>query len=407
MRMKWWDIVVAAALAAMAGALVWSTPTPTHAVLGAASLGGILLAYLLLGRGLISRTDTPQERPGLGLVFLAITGVFAAVGVAADPNLASLQALLYPMLWTLSPTYGRAVAGSAVLALLIGVGLWVSLGPTGVDLTASIAIVAGIQALSFAFSIALGTWITRIAEDGAAAKELVAQLTHAQKEVAQLSAAAGAAGERERLSRDLHDTLTQSLTGLVMLAERAGVELREGPEAAPAASRSVALIERTARDALAEARALVASTHPLGGRGLAESLRRIAERTEDETGVTVTVSVTPSELPRELEVVLLRCAQEGLANVRKHARAGTARLNLAGGPDAVLLTVLDDGVGPAPVSERRTAGDSASGFGLDGMRERVALAGGMVSFGAAPGGGSLLRVSLPLPGRAALAERTL
>ena len=401
MRMKWWDIVVAVALAAMAGALVLSNPAPANVVVAAVSLGGILLAYLLLGRGLIARADTEQARPGLALVFLAIVGVLAAVGVAAEPNLASLQALLYPMLWMLSPSYGRAVVGSGVLALLIGVGLWASLGPTGIDLTASIAIVAGIQALSFAFSIALGTWITRISEDGAAAKELVAQLTQAQGEVAQLSAAAGAAAERERLSRDLHDTLTQSLTGLVMLAERAGAELHEGsaaaPAAAPAAAHTVALIERTARDALAEARALVASTHPLGGRGLAESLSRIAARTQDETGISVTVSVTPSELPRELEVVLLRAAQEGLANVRKHARAATARLNLAAGPDAVLLTVLDDGVGPAPGSESRNADDQTAGFGLAGMRERVALAGGVVSFGAAPGGGSLLRVSLPLP----------
>ena len=194
MRMKWWDIVVAVALAAMAGALVLSNPAPANVVVAAVSLGGILLAYLLLGRGLIARADTEQARPGLALVFLAIVGVLAAVGVAAEPNLASLQALLYPMLWMLSPSYGRAVVGSGVLALLIGVGLWVSLGPTGIDLTASIAIVAGIQALSFAFSIALGTWITRISEDGAAAKELVAQLTQAQGEVAQLSAAAGAAG---------------------------------------------------------------------------------------------------------------------------------------------------------------------------------------------------------------------
>lgn len=403
MQMKWWDLVVAAALTAMAGALALSSPEPANAVIGAASLGGILLAYLLLGRGLIARADTPQEQPSLALVFLVIAGVLAAIGVAAEPNLATLQALLYPMLWTLSPTYGRAVLGSGMLAAVLAVGLWVSLGPSGIDLNAPVAVVAGIQALSFAFSIALGTWISRISEDGIAAKELVVQLTRAQSEVAALSAEAGAAGERERLSRELHDTLTQTLTGLVMLAERAGIELREVPTDAPTspAARSVAQIERTARDALDEARALVASTHPLGGRGLAESLSRIAARAQEETGITVTVSVAERELPREFEVVLLRCAQEGLANVRKHARAASARLNLAASADAVLLTVLDDGVGPALARGNRPANNPASGFGLAGMRERVALAGGVVSFGAAPGGGALLRVSLPLPGMAA------
>jgi glucose-6-phosphate-specific signal transduction histidine kinase len=130
-------------------------------------------------------------------------------------------------------------------------------------------------------------------------------------------------------------------------------------------------------------------------------------------------------LDRELEVVLLRTAQEGLANVRKHAGAGTVwvsvtddgradRAERAGddlarshddargaSPDArdrhggtvrtVRLTVRDDGVGPAD------AGPGRHGFGLAGIRDRVALVGGRASFGAAPGGGSLLEVEVPVP----------
>lgn len=239
----------------------------------------------------------------------------------------------------------------------------------------------------------IGSWFVHVYRETTEAQALVAKLIAAQDEIAALSSATGAAAERERLSRELHDTLTQTLTGLVMLAERARAQLR--PE--EAATGALDQIECTARDALAEARALVARTHPVGERGLVESLRRVGASHAKETGVLVSVDGAEPELPRDRQVVLLRAAQEGLANVRKHARADTVRVTLTAGPEHVLLTVLDDGVGP-----EATPGDPGSGFGLAGLRERASHVGGTVAFGAAPGGGSLLRVTVPRqaqPGR--------
>ena len=94
-------------------------------------------------------------------------------------------------------------------------------------------------------------------------------------------------------------------------------------------------------------------------------------------------------LDRELEVVLLRCAQEGLANVRKHARASTVSIAVAWNDGQVVLDVRDDGVGPG------TAVPGEGGFGLAGMRDRVALVGGRIEFGAGDGGGTVLRVVVP------------
>ena len=133
--------------------------------------------------------------------------------------------------------------------------------------------------------------------------------------------------ERGRLAREIHDTIAQSLTGLVMVAQRAGNRLEPvDGEAAASVRGDIELMEQMAREALTEARGLVASLTPVEpDAGLAEALRRLATSFERETGVAVTVTADAAGLDRELEVVLLRCAQEALANVRKHAKARTRR----------------------------------------------------------------------------------
>ena len=143
------------------------------------------------------------------------------------------------------------------------------------------------------------------------------------------------------------------------------------------------------------------------------ALHRLAERFERETGIQVDMTVATRELDREIEVVLLRCTQEGLANVRKHSRAGTASVSIAlvgdddsghddsgdddSGDDdstgkSVTLTVLDNGRGLGSYSP-----DAATGFGLSGMRDRVGLVGGDLRVGAGVAGtGTELRINIPL-----------
>jgi signal transduction histidine kinase len=198
-----------------------------------------------------------------------------------------------------------------------------------------------------------------------------------------VSREAGATAERSRLAREVHDTIAQTLTSIVMLAERAR---RDG------SADTIALIEEAARDALSEARALVVvespATTPSGS--LAQALHRLGERFQRETGVMVNVEASECNVPRDIQVVLLRCAQEGLANVRKHAAAGAASVVLAIDEDAT-LTVRDDGRGM-----REATIDESAGFGLSGMRDRVALVGGTLGVTDATPSGTTLTVHIPL-----------
>ena len=93
-------------------------------------------------------------------------------------------------------------------------------------------------------------------------------------------------------------------------------------------------------------------------------------------------------LDRDLEVVLLRCTQEALANVRKHSHATSARVDVVARGDEVELTVEDDGIGP-------TGADEDSGFGVSGMRERLALVGGRLSLEPGATTGTVLRATVP------------
>jgi signal transduction histidine kinase len=254
------------------------------------------------------------------------------------------------------------------------------------------AFVAGVTTagFSFAFATAFGLWISGIAEYGEERARLLDELTAAQAEVRALSHERGASEERERLARDIHDTLAQSLAGLVILAERAGRQSREG--AADAATATLATVEQVARDALDEARALVARTAAVPDEAaLGAAIERLAERFRAQSGAAIDVSVdaTAEALDRDRQVVLLRCAQEGLSNVARHAQATLATVAVRVADGAATLEITDDGRGFDPAA-------SGTGFGIDGMGDRVALAGGTFEVDSAPGAGTTVRVRLPL-----------
>ena len=243
----------------------------------------------------------------------------------------------------------------------------------------ALAVAGTIQGISLVFSIVLGLWISSIARRSEERQALIEQLEATRAELESLGRDAGAAGERERLAREIHDTIAQDLTGLVLTAQRGLRELRSGNT--DATEKQLAILEENARNALTETRALVASGAAVGvdGGGLAPALRRLAERFERETGIIVTVSADEAAaLDRDAEVVLLRCAQEALANVRKHSTAGTAALTLTARDGAIDLSISDDGAGFDPSA-------ASTGFGLSGLRERLALVRGTLNVEAKPG----------------------
>ena len=391
-NVRWWDAAAVAVAVVIVAISLLDPPFGADDAATWAAAGAFLLVHLAWGRRCVP-VATPRRHLAVAIAY----AVILAIGTAIEPSFAILQAFLYPFVWSTSPSTRSAIVANLLIAVAIVVGYAVRYWPAGLVTGAVVA------ALSVGFSIALGLWITRIAEYGEERGRLLAELQAAQGQLAAMHRDAGVADERARLAREIHDTIAQSLTGLVMVAQRTARRLVavEG-DAAASARGDVELMEQMAREALTEARGLVASLAPVESEaGLADALRRLASGFERETGVRVTVDADAAGLGRELEVVLLRCAQEGLANVRKHAHADQARVTVAAGDgEHVTLEVRDDGVGPGDA----VPGDD--GFGLAGMRDRVALVGGHVEFGPGDGGGTVLRVTVPRTDAAAQARTT-
>jgi signal transduction histidine kinase len=199
---------------------------------------------------------------------------------------------------------------------------------------------------------------------------------------------AGRLEERQRLARDIHDTLAQGLTGIVthvQAAERAA----DAPEQWRFHLDRVASL---ARDSLDEARRSVQALRPgqLEGSHLPEAVADLARRWSASHGTPVAVEVTGEVAPlhTSIEVILFRVAQEALTNVARHARASRAGLTLSYLDDVVLLDVRDDGVGFDPLAVQ-------SGFGLEAMRQRLLAAGGRLEVESGGGEGTAISVSVP------------
>ena len=197
-------------------------------------------------------------------------------------------------------------------------------------------------------------------------------------------------GERERLSREIHDTLAQGFTSVLALT-RAAVSALERDDLETARAR-LALVESTAADNLKEARLIVAELTPghLQARTLTQALERLVSTVRDSGGVEVQLDVIgePVALGGAKEVVLLRAAQEALSNVRRHAAARGAQVTLTYAVESVALSVADDGVG----FDTTTA---PTGYGLDGLRARAAEVAGVLTLTSAPGRGTHLRLEVP------------
>ncbi len=389
-----WDIAIAAVTGVLlAITLSSSEPFRGAHLLVAATILAIALVYLFGARPFVSIIGSGSPSPLASFLLQFALIALLTVGVWVEAHMFTMQTIVMPLIWMTSRTKKQAIRVTIALAVILGLAGSIREGfsPDGV-ITAFVT-----SFLSAAFSLAIGLWITQIAAWGSERQALLAQLTAAQDRLEAASREAGAGAERERIARDLHDTIAQNLASIVMLAERVR---RDG------ALQPIETIEDIARDALREARTLVVSSSPAphGTGSLADALRRVAERFARETGMQVAVDAADVELPRDIEVVLLRCAQEALANVRKHAEAGSATISLAVGEEdraaavsgvrgetAARLTVRDDGRGLGGVTV-----DDDRGFGLSGMRERVGLVGGSLLVRDAPGGGVELRVSVPL-----------
>ncbi|MDQ0841404.1 sensor histidine kinase [Streptomyces sp. V1I6] len=353
-----------------------------HRAVAIGALTLIVPWYAGVGRRLmIDHTAGPRN-----IVFSV--GLFLLFAVASTFDLAGSFAL-----FAVVPMLMMSLSMPPAIVVVMLANLWpvTVVWLRGGELDPHILAVLPTSLLGIALSVLLGLWISRVVQQSTDRGELIHELQRSRERVARLSHEAGISAERERLAREIHDTLAQSLTSIISLVQAAESEVESTPEAART---HLGLAGRVAKESLAEARGFVAALTPpaLRQSSLVQAVRRQADLLTAETGLDVTCTAEGEEqpLPMAVSVVLLRSVQEAFANVRKHA--GQARrvdvlVSYAG--DAVRVVIRDDGDGFATDGEW-------DGFGLRGMRTRVEEISGSASVSSRPGAGTTVEVSVPL-----------
>jgi signal transduction histidine kinase len=261
--------------------------------------------------------------------------------------------------------------------------------------------IVGLQTITVGGGSYMGA---RITLENAKRRQLVADLEAALEENAGLhvqlltqAREAGVVDERQRLAREIHDTLAQGLTGIVTQLE-AAEQSHEHPEVW---QKHVHLARTLARESLTEARRAMQELRPepLEGSRLADAIGEMATRWSESSAVPVHLETTgrPTALLTDLEVTLYRVAQEALTNVAKHARASRVGVTVSYMEDVVLLDVRDDGVGFVPGSPTSAGGHvrSGTGFGLKAVEQRLRRVGGRLAIESTPGAGTAISASVP------------
>lgn len=342
--------------------------------------GGLLLSERTRDRGVAAGWLV-----GLALIWIG------AVAISVE-----FVWLAFP-LWLLAGFVLRLRWAIPFSILVLGVVIAAPLAHTGTIDYASVIgpVVGGV------FALGISRGYLELVRDGRERSRLIASLVAAHTEMAELQDElaraqrdAGAVAERTRLSRDIHDTIAQSLSSIGMLANTGGTTTPER------AARTFAQIGDLAREGLADTRRIVNALMPaeLEGPALADALQRMLDRLTDETGIRAELHVddTVPALPVAIEVALLRTAQSALANTRTHARAECVVVSLVDAGDTVRLDIVDDGVGfDAERWETLPAG-SGGGYGLRAMRERLRELGGGLDVESFPGRGTALSASVPI-----------
>jgi NarL family two-component system sensor histidine kinase YdfH len=247
---------------------------------------------------------------------------------------------------------------------------------------------------SIALIISVGLYITlylRQAEAREKAQALAAELEAANRELSEYAARVEdltIANERQRMARDLHDTLSQGLAGLILQLEAADAHLsHQHPERA---REIIAHSMETARKTLGDARHVIGDLRHESGE-LEDSLRFEVSRFIETSGLPCDLLLDLSQpIPDSVRETVIRAVAEALTNVARHAQAATASVSVTALGNELTAEVTDDGIGFDPASV--TTGH----YGLLGMRERARLNGGSLELRTEAGKGTRLTLSLPL-----------
>ncbi len=369
-------------------------------------------------------TQKPAMRqPGMLMLFTALMLVHLALHWAVITlNLSTRRAVV--VLLVQSGLVFTLVSMSAAEALAIGLYMsligealgFLRISRAGVGMTLYLLLLSGVN-----FGLLLGwgqlpfwalmvlplavfvsvyvTLYSRQAEARERAQKLAAELEQANRQLSDYAAQIEdltLSSERQRMARELHDTLAQGLAGLILQLEAVDTHLAGGR-----ADRAQTIVQQAmerARGTLRDARQVIddlRSGRP-AGEDVARELTAEAHRLETSLGIPCAVQMdVPEDLSREAGEALRRVVSEGLTNIARHAGAAHAWVQVSSADGRLCVEVRDDGRGfdPAEVA--------AGHYGLLGLQERARLLGGECRVQSAPGQGTLLRWCIPLNTEAA------
>jgi signal transduction histidine kinase len=377
--------------------------------------------YLMLGGGMIYAlldSDISSQQRWISLGLAMVWGAWYELFVAQMERfrwpvrlqgalffvaitLSMMMAWLEPAFLLIAFSFYGITFGVMPLRWAIPLIIWQSLGLAllMMEFSGGIALenlpILGGFVLSGFFAIVMGLFINSIIRQSQERQKMIDELQATRAELAQAERQAGQMEERQRLAGEIHDTLAQGFTSIVMHLEAAEQALERDPAAA---RERIAQSRQIARDHLSEARRFLWALRPdvVAREPLAQAIERVARRWSEETSLTVEVSISgeAAALPAPLEATLLRAAQEALTNIRKHAQAQRATLTLSYMDDEVILDVQDDGIGFSPSQAGQA--DFEHGYGLVSLRESARQLGGTLEIESAPGEGTTLALALPV-----------
>jgi signal transduction histidine kinase len=378
---------------------LWNEPLNYAAVLGltAAAAGWLLWFHTL-------HPEWHENRPLMGLYFVGLIALAFGL-VALAPWYGFFTFAGYPQAFQYLTGRWRyvGVAATATVASVSYMGGWANMGAD--DLWwAWLGLSVVVTALASAFSYFADMADRRNDKQKRALAELHkanVKLEAALEENAGLHAQllvqareAGVLDERQRMAREIHDTLAQGLAGILTQLQAAEQTMDE-----PATwRRHVTNAMNLARESLTEARRTVHAVEPsvLAEARLPDAISDVTRRWSEVNRIDAVLTTTgdPRPMHADVEVTLLRTAQEALANVAKHAQANRVGLTLSYMEDLVTLDVRDDGIGFDP-NVKRANGYTNGGFGLAGMRQRVQRLAGRLEIESEPGGGTAVSAAVP------------
>ncbi|MEU8781752.1 sensor histidine kinase [Streptomyces sp. NPDC048637] len=379
--------------------LIWKVPTHFSVVLGLSAAAAL---WMLCFRTLHS--ERRQNRPLMGVYYTGLM-LLAACLVAIAPWYGLFTFIGYPQAFQYLKGR-RRYAGAAATAMISAAAFMG--GVAGINAARMWWAWLAVGLISALLAGALFHFIEMADHRNTKQKQALVELHKANAKLeaalaenaslhAQLMVHAREAGvvdERQRMAREIHDTLAQGLAGILTQLQ-AAEQILDEPSTL---RRHLANATNLARESLVEARRTVHAVEPtvLAEARLPDAIGDVVRRWSEINHIDAVLTTTGGVRPMhtEVEVTLLRTAQEALANVAKHARASRVGLTLSYMEDLVTLDVRDDGVGFDP-NAKRVHGSTNGGFGLVGMRQRVQRLAGQLAIESEPGGGTAISAAVP------------